>query len=92
MVHQYARHNFGAKDFPSSADYATQLETRDNARQYPEAAKTVQERELNIANFERNLPDVADWSDWSTELMGLVQLSQKWAFFFQGTIDADAWY
>ena len=41
VVHQYTRHIFGAKDSPTCANYALQRTARDNAREYPEAAKAV---------------------------------------------------
>ena len=43
VVHQYTRHIFGAKDSPTCANYALQRTARDNAREYPEAAKAVLE-------------------------------------------------
>ena len=43
VVHQYTRHIFGAKDSPTCANYALQRTARDNAKEYPEAAKAVLE-------------------------------------------------
>ena len=43
VVHQYTRHIFGAKDSPTCANYALQRTGRDNAKEYPEAAKAVLE-------------------------------------------------
>ena len=43
VVHQYTRHIFGAKDLPTCANYALQRTARDNAKEYPEAAKAVLE-------------------------------------------------
>ena len=42
-MYQYTRHIFGAKDSPTSANYALQRTARDNATLYPEAAKAVLE-------------------------------------------------
>ena len=43
VVHQYTRHIFGAKGSPTCANYALQRTARDNAKEYPEAAKAVLE-------------------------------------------------
>ena len=43
VVHQYTRHIFGTKDLPTCADYALRRRASDNAKEYPEAAKTVLE-------------------------------------------------
>ena len=43
VVHQYTRQIFGAKDSPTCANYALQRTARDNAKEYPEAAKAVLE-------------------------------------------------
>ena len=43
VVHQYTRHIFGAKDWPTCANYALQRTASDNAKDYPEAAKAVLE-------------------------------------------------
>ena len=43
VVHQYTRHIFGAKDPPTCANYALKRTARDNAKEYPEAAKAVLE-------------------------------------------------
>ena len=43
VVYQYTRHIFGAKDSPTSANYALQRTARDNVNQYPEATKAVLE-------------------------------------------------
>ena len=43
VVHQYTRHNFGAKGSPTCANYALQRTASDNAKKYPEAAKAVLE-------------------------------------------------
>ena len=43
VVHQYTRHIFGAKDSPTCANYALERTARDNAKEYPEAAKAVPE-------------------------------------------------
>ena len=44
LVHQYTRHIFGLMDSPTCANYALQRTPRDNAQQYPEAAKAVFEK------------------------------------------------
>ena len=43
VVHQYTRHIFGAKDSPTCANYALKRSASGNAKDYPEAAKTVLE-------------------------------------------------
>ena len=43
VVHQYTRHIFGAKVSPTCANYALQRTASDNAKEYPEASKTVLE-------------------------------------------------
>ena len=43
MVQQYTRHIFWAKDSPTCANYALQSTARDNAKEYPEAAKACLE-------------------------------------------------
>ena len=43
VVYQYTRHIFWAKVLPTCAKYALQRTARDNAKEYPEAAKAVLE-------------------------------------------------
>ena len=43
LAHQYTSHILGAKDLPTCANYALQRTASDNAKEYPEAAKSVLE-------------------------------------------------
>ena len=45
-VYQYTRHIFGAKDFPTCANYSMQRKVQDNIVKYPEATKRVPENFL----------------------------------------------
>ena len=65
VVHQYTRHIFGAKVSPTCANYALQRTARDNAKEYPEAAKSVLENFLE--KFVSNVPDLADRNDGSAQ-------------------------
>ena len=56
VVHQYTRHIFGAKYSPTCANYALQRTARDNANEYPEAAKAV------LENF---YMDDYSWTQWN---------------------------
>ena len=41
MVYQYSRHIFGAKDWPTCANFALQKTAKDNIRKFPDAAQPV---------------------------------------------------
>ena len=75
-VYQYVRLYFGSKDSPTCANYALQHIARDNRKQFPEAAKSV-ENHFYMDDYLESSPTV---NEATKKAQDLVEMLAKGGF------------
>ena len=73
VVHQYTRHIFGARDSPTSANFALQKTASDNRAEYPEAASAVVQK-LYMDDYLDSFQNKDDALKLSRDLISLLKL------------------